>query len=707
MNSALQVYLANFRQHYPSFQSFSLEDEAFDRAERHYKLALVDLFHEAVAKQLENFPDTLAAQTALGQAITRLLTTPLAECGNRPQNLVHYRYVSAVTFAEEDNARWAKLTQELLYGKAAIGERIDLFVSGLRELVRRHNPDDKVVAFNALSRSVTSFLLMLSNPDCYGVVKTKETNRALKAFGLAPFSNGPLTGDEYQRVQAFFQEVRRELTELGMPPRDMIDVQSFLWVGDGLTYDIKNELCDYWLLPPGTDTWTPNKSARWENTAGDQFVKSIQAIRPGDQVALVSNKPRSDGLPSGTTDRPAPCLHIHARGTVLENPGNGEYLDVDWDAEFTPRTIDSFLPAAPVSVLSPELDAKVIARIFGEKDPEVAQIAAIQALTRGIVPVNQIFYGPPGTGKTFATIEESVRILDPDFLSANQFDRATIKLRFDQLKSEGRIAFVTFHQSFSYEDFVEGLRATADDQGQLRYEVADGIFKTFCTSSDPSRPNVLIIDEINRGNLSRIFGELITLIEPDKRVGAREALTVVLPYSKTIFGVPRQLHLIGTMNTADRSLAGLDVALRRRFRFIWRGPDVSCLEGIAVEGIGIAELFETLNERIAYLLDDDHCLGHGYFLPLRENPTLPMLKAIFESQIIPLLEEYFFDDWERLRWVLNDHRKTDETARFIVPPRRQEVDLFGPEVAERIPVHRWIRNKEALDNLESYRGIVQ
>ena len=149
-----------------------------------------------------------------------------------------------------------------------------------------------------------------------------------------------------------------------------------------------------------------------------------------------------------------------------------------------------------------------------------------------------------------------MEILDSDFYEANQSDRPALKRRFDELREEKRVGFVTFHQSFSYEDFVEGLRASTK-KGQIRYKIEDGIFKRMCDDAMQSRldePRVLIIDEINRGNIANILGELITLIEPSKRAGAEEALTVTLPYSKKLFSVPDNLYIIGTMNTADRSL---------------------------------------------------------------------------------------------------------------------------------------------------------
>ena len=169
-------------------------------------------------------------------------------------------------------------------------------------------------------------------------------------------------------------------------------------------------------------------------------------------------------------------------------------------------------------------------------------------------------------------------------------------------------------------------------------------------------PHVLIIDEINRGNISRIFGELITLIEESKRLGEEEETTVILPYSLKEFGVPNNLYIIGTMNTADRSIALLDTALRRRFRFVEMMPKPELLAGITVSGIEIQKLLAEMNKRIEALYDRDHQIGHSFFLRLKENQNIETLADIFEHEILPLLQEYFYDDWEKIDLVLNRNK---------------------------------------------------
>jgi hypothetical protein len=276
-------------------------------------------------------------------------------------------------------------------------------------------------------------------------------------------------------------------------------------------------------------------------------------------------------------------------------------------------------------------------------------------------PRNTILYGPPGTGKTYNTINKAVEIIEPGF--SIEKSREEIREKFNEFVREGKVVFTTFHQSMSYEDFVEGIKPIAPktDGSNISYRVIDGIFKIICEKAKNERC-VLIIDEINRGNISAIFGELISLIEEDKRVGEKEELKTVLPYSKNIsepFGVPSNLYIIGTMNTADRSVEALDTALRRRFSFQEMSPNYQVLEEkglllgaeltIGEHKINLVRVLEIINERIEILLDRDHLIGHSYFMNVKSEKSL---KTAFDQQIIPLLQEYFYGDYGKISLVL-------------------------------------------------------
>lgn len=404
--------------------------------------------------------------------------------------------------------------------------------------------------------------------------------------------------------------------------------------------------------------------------------------------------------------------------------------------------------------------------------------------------LNQILYGPPGTGKTYHTIDKALEIISKEekIQIPSEDDRINRKKIFDEYVKNGQIVFTTFHQSYGYEEFVEGIKPIIDNDEnsqEVKYDVKDGIFKELCDKSlknyilsmqneneidldklifefanyinqdflnkgnefplenkvsikkillnfkdeyrsfslggsikspqsltidiikrdylnfknkkilsfkdikpkydsqsdyhgnaiyyfmfynklkefeniqnekfkikkEILKSYIIIIDEINRGNVSKIFGELITLIEPSKRIGEKEELKVTLPYSGEKFGVPKNVYIIGTMNTADRSITSLDTALRRRFEFVEMMPDVSKLS-MDCEGINLQELLKAINTRIEYLLDREKTIGHAFFVSV-EN--LEDLKKVFQNKIIPLLQEYFYNDYALINAVLNDN----------------------------------------------------
>ena len=226
------------------------------------------------------------------------------------------------------------------------------------------------------------------------------------------------------------------------------------------------------------------------------------------------------------------------------------------------------------------------------------------------------------------------------------------------------------------------------------------------TMVEDKRQNyVFIIDEINRGNISKIFGELITLIEPSKRLGQTEGMTAKLPYSQKSFGVPDNVYLLGTMDTADRSIATLDTALRRRFRFKEMQPDPSTLEGVTVEGLNISTMLSRMNKKIAILYDREHTIGHAYFMSLKNDPSVENLANIFADNIIPLLQEYFYEDYEKIRLVLGDNQKDNEELQFIIARANDYADLFGDASADFDESITYEINSKAFRNIEAYKSI--
>ena len=508
------------------------------------------------------------------------------------------------------------------------------------------------------------------------------------------------------------------------------------YLGDLTKYSSQEEIADKITKEENKTQYPMNDSkANWE-FAKDMQVGDIVYVKKGLQDALIGRGiVKSDYIYDANRNE-------YKSIRKVEWTHNGIY-DVDFKVldikQWNQKTLTD------ISENKYKDFCKKIEKIFNNNAKEDKNMNS--------QPLNQILYGPPGTGKTYNTIIKAMDIINPKLVQRDKDGNVekydTLKNKFDELKQQGQIEFVTFHQSYSYEEFVEGIKPDLESN-ELKYKLEDGIFKKICNSakiniegdfekiysqfieeidenhefktqkgsfkirvndndgltirtgdnfeketcgtitkeqiknqtftsigrkqkleaitkylkekygltfsaSNTVKPHILIIDEINRGDVSKIFGELITLIEEDKRIGKEHRMTVTLPYSREPFGVPNNLYIIGTMNTADRSIALLDTALRRRFDFEEMIPKPELLRGKDIEGVDLEQLLTKINDRIKNEYDRDHQIGHSYLMSVKDKEDL---ERAYKNRILPLLNEYFYNDINTVAKILNC--KSDE-----------------------------------------------
>ena len=498
-----------------------------------------------------------------------------------------------------------------------------------------------------------------------GVAKLTQTLFLIDPTRFLPFDNhGNLALDigVYNEPpdEIEWDEYRKEVKRImGAFPRCEcyeVSMFSYLWkhgsirVDSHSCYQVSTNVYN-----DGTDYWGDFEKNNWVYTGGPGDGKPF----PSDGTAHRGRYPLDDPVPGDIVLVRYGQQQGRGVGIVYKNDYKDELssksrLHVLWlnkkSAELAGRTpIIGFSRAG-------EPTRKAF-RSTSEYSPTFDLLGPPPPLPRVVHPWNQILYGPPGTSKTWNAVNRAMAIvLGVDVHRIGEEDRARFRdYRFDPAEGAGQIAMVTFHQSFSYEEFVEGIRPRLDAGSEIGYELRDGIFKRIANVAnrarhDPDQKYVLIIDEINRGNIPKIFGELITLIEESRRLGEADATSVVLPYSNDEFGVPNNLYLIGTMNTADRSIVLVDTALRRRFDFVEMMPEPEHDHISAdVEGVRLRKMLKAMNERISLLLDRERQIGHTYLFKVTDLKTL---SDKFQNAILPLLQEYFYDDWSKIREVL-------------------------------------------------------
>ncbi len=733
--------------------------------------------------------------------------------------------------AKKDPERVVALLQELFKSKKSIGAVIDNF----RAEIKKINPDAK------LGTPLFGYLLAVLDYDKYPIYKDSTFLYIKDILGKRESWKSMTIGEKYQT----FSELCYKMGSILKPQLETIAISNVLVKSgiralDGQDFfyileDVKNKI-QYWTITAGEDSnmwneWIKNSvvGIKWSTIGDITQYDSEESIREaliqkynyrgsvknnalacfefahkmqiGDVVFAKKNSSEFVGRGTITSDYifdENRVKYKHIRKIEWKKTGSWNYKDVyekDGAARKTLTEITEykdFIKNINNLISGDNYKLKIKNNIMISKAKNI------------------ILYGPPGTGKTYNTVNKALEIIDPEFFQENNGDRDALKKKFTHLQKEGHIDFVTFHQSYGYEEFVEGIKAKTTDNEQITYEIVDGIFKKIAIEAlfdnlefesfeedlaytelydmliksfkevgelnlkskdgkeikiketskrdnlycyhgdskvrhtvgkerlkklydqynnleelgnlsgfhrefsdiiggadqtvywavlnellkykeemkeenfdnevvredieydkkremiestqkrkfrDDAKKYILIIDEINRGNISKIFGELITLIEDSKRAGASDETIVQLPYSSEKFVVPSNLYIIGTMNTSDRSIALLDTALRRRFGFEEMMPQTDIDEiSINVEGINVQEMLKKINERIEVLFDRDHMIGHAYFIDIKEKDELD---NVMKHKIIPLLQEYFYDDWEKIQIVLGDAKEQE------------------------------------------------
>jgi len=611
-------------------------------------------------------------------------------------------YVVAVSKHFPDLAR--DIFRNLLDEKRDLKERMDEYLSAMSAL----QPQLESIigkSQNPLQDERTmSYFLAMRYPERHYLYKDSYYKKTCEALGVPTAKPGV----KYLHFLKLAEEIKRtyivddkELLALhrgALTPNcfsgdDLnLIIQNFLYVGvqwraesTPTPISISKDVT-WWMYAPG------NNAIYWD-TLYDEGIMGLWWPELGDLSAyptkesVVRKMREVYQAPEASFKNSAlACWEfanvIKVGDIVIPKRGNSEYLGygiVDSEYRYEPersqypniRTVrwikrGSFIEprgtivAKTLTDITPYKDyiAKLNALIVNSETAQPPVVDEVSAEDDNR-PRNYILYGPPGTGKTWSCSSFALSLAENrEFDSYATESADEIKRRYRILVDAGRVEFITFHQSFSYEEFIEGIRPKVQGDG-LTYTIEDGIFKAFCDKAraNPDNAYIFIIDEINRGNIARVFGELITLIEGDKREGAPNSSSSRLPYSRTMFSVPRNIFVVGTMNTADRSVEALDTALRRRFVFKEMPPKLSLLaEGeYAVPDLELNLILDTINRRIARLLDRDHQIGHAYFLSISAaDDPLIALRGVFRDSLLPLLREYFYNDPVKIGLVLGN-----------------------------------------------------
>lgn len=765
-------------------------------------------------------------------------------------------------------------------------DRIDQFAEDAKIYFNIKERNEKAKNTYQDEKATTTYLFF-KYPDKYSIYRSEKFGTVAKILGYndVPTKRGERVQAYFNLVDLVWKELQKDPELLALSrtrltdncyqdPQNHVLAEDLMWFIYTTNKDKQEEVTDEWY--PSLEEFNPGLNKEQYKKVFDQFdIGTLDVLHNLYRMGGVGSC-KQISIQFGNTPH-----HYNSNAIVIakriakeynlhtiqeEDDSNEKYWPVLFFGRFATNEENGTYVYKLREPVSEAIKSMISEGLFDDMKTKVDY------------PKNIILYGPPGTGKTYHTVTYAVSIIEgrnlEDVIAEEYSD---VKARYDDYLAKDQIAFTTFHQSYGYEEFIEGIKPLMDDSMQedgsdIKYIVESGVFKRFCnqaltpvqvskssnedfgfnktpvvwkvsldgTGDNPVReecmknehirigwdgygkqitdeidkgkvvlnafinkmrigdvvlscysasiidaigvvtseyewhpeydrlrrlrkvkwlakdlrynivdmnggstmtlatvykmnvslsdvlsileevnaknhkpdyvPNneryVFIIDEINRGNISKVFGELITLIEPSKRIGQSEEIKLLLPYSKKSFGVPNNVYIIGTMNTADRSIAIMDTALRRRFSFVEMLPDETLLEDIdEIEGINISMMLKKMNTRIEVLLDREHTIGHSYFLPLKDTPSIEMLGSIFKNKIIPLLQEYFFDDYEKIRLVFADNQKNNSEIEFIRRTDTISNELFGTTDEVDEVIIQYSINEDALTRAEAYKGI--
>ena len=579
-----------------------------------------------------------------------------AESNNLWTSMNYYPKNMIIQFAEMDPEVVRQMFRNLFDEELDLSDRIHNFLRGCEELALRtkeiEQTDSTPAHYHGDMRAI-SLYIAFRFPANYFTYKFTEAKKFALMLEESPLSMGWDAAEKYQ----WYLRMARGLRDVLKDESELVKLYDKWLRNNSFSDPAYTHLSSDFIIQTA---WS-DKTASVAPSSSHQRAKLQQRVRtpielPSKNVILYG--PPGTGKTFYLKDKLFPLFSERRRAESDMERLAALASGTAWWRIIGAALLDLREATVPEILAHPLVQAKD--RVTNQQNPKAMIWAMLQQHTivecehvKYTQRAEPLFFIKDGRSR-WSVSEERVDADVPELRSILETSKAGGKADIEIKRYE----FITFHQSYSYEDFVEGIRPILSEEngeapGDLAYIIRPGIFREMCerAAQDSEHDYAIFIDEINRANVSQVFGELITLIEDDKRVHSLNSLTATLPYSRLQFGVPGNLYLVATMNTADRSVEALDTALRRRFSFVELEPDPSILSDNA-DGVNLSRLLRVVNGRIERLLDRDHRIGHAYLVNVTQDDPITALRFAFANKIIPLLTEYFYGDWEKIGLIL-------------------------------------------------------